>query len=302
MPFSQGSRSQLTYILEGTFNTTPSTPAMVKLPINAHTVALQKEGIESEEIRSDRQVAVFRHGNKSVSGTIDVEFRPLDFDSLLEGALFGDFDSDEVLRLGTTFKSFSFEDGALDINQYRVFTGCTVDTFSMTVEPNAIVLASFGIVGAGAATVSGSSIDATPTEPQSDTPFDSFSGTIKEGGSTIAVISSLEFSVENSVAPAFVVGSDTAPQMEYGRGSVAGTISAYFEDAVLLNKFINETESSLEFTLTGTTNYTFTFPRIKYSGGDIPLDNEQSRFVTLPFVALYQEGGGNGTTLKVTKT
>ena len=301
MAFAQGSRSQLTYILESVFNTTPGTPAMSLLPINTHTISLQKEGIESAEIRSDRQVNVFRHGNKSVAGSLEVEFRPIDYDELLEGALFGDFDSANELRLGTTFKSFSFEDGALDINQYRVFSGCAINSMSMSIQPNQIVTATFDVLGAGAATVSGTSIDATPTEVTSDTPFDSFSGTIQEGGSTIAIVSSLEFTVDNSLNLPFVVGSDTAPQMEFGRGRVTGTITAYFENATLLNKFINETESSLKFTLDGTTDYIFDFPRVKYNGGDIPLDNEQSRLVTLPFVALYEADNDFGTSFKITK-
>lgn len=301
MAFAQGSRSQLTYILEVTFDTTPGTPAMVRLPITSHDLSLKKEAIESDEIRPDRQVAVFRHGNKSVTGTIDVEFAPLNFDELIEGALFGDFDSSDELRLGTTFKSFSFEDGALDVDQYRVFTGCGINSMSMALAPNAMVTASFGVIGAGADAVSGSSIDAVPTEPQSDDPFDSFSGTIKEGGSSIATVTALDFSIENGLNPAFVIGTATAPQMEYGRGRVTGNMTVYFENSTLLNKFINETETSIQFTLSGSTSYTFDFPKVKYSGGDIPLDNEQSRFITMPFVGLYEADNDFGTALKITK-
>lgn len=303
MAFAQGSRSRLTYILESVFNTTPGSPAMVTLPINSHTMSLQKTAIESAEIRSDRQVNVSRHGQKSVTGDIEVEFRPLDYDELLEGALFGDFDSSNELRLGTTFKSFTFEDAALDIDEYRVFTGCAINTFSMSVQPNQMVTATFGIIGAGADAVASSSIDASPTAIQSDTPFDGGSGigSIKEGGSAIAIVSGLEFNIDNAVNPAYVVGSATAPQMEYGRGRVTGTLTAYFENETLLNKFINETESSLQFTLDGSTDYIFDFPRIKYSGGDIPLNSEQSRLITMPFIALYEEGNDFGTALKVTK-
>lgn len=304
MAFAQGSRSQLTYVAESTFNTTPGSPAMATLPINSHTLSLQKEVVTSGEIRSDRQVNVSRHGNKSVAGDITVEFRPDDYDELLEGALFGDFGSANELRLGTTFKSFSFEDGALDISQYRVFSGCAVNSMSMSLNPNAMVLATFGIVGAGAAPVSASSVDATPAAVLNETPFDSFSGSINEGGASIALVSSLDFTIENSLNPAFIIGSSTAPQLEYGRGVVTGTITAYFEDETLLNKFINETESSLDFTLASSVtgdSYTFDFPRIKYNGGDIPLDSEQSRLVTLPFEALYEADSGYGTTLMITK-
>lgn len=302
MAFAQGSRSQLTYIAESTFNTTPSTPSMVLLPINTHSISLQKEGIESGEIRSDRQVAVFRHGNQTVAGTIEAEFRPTDFDPFLEAALFGSFSS-SVLKLGTTFKSFTIEDGALDIAQYRPFTGCAVNSMSMNIEPNAIVTVSFDIIGAAAGTASGTSLDASPTAVTSDTPFDSFSGSINEGGSSIASITSIEFTVENSINPAFVIGSSTAPQLEYGRGRVTGTVNAYFEDVTLYNKFVNETESSLDFTLASSASgdsYTIDFPRVKYNGGDIPLDNEQSRIISIPFVALYDET--ETTSIVITKS
>ena len=302
MAFSQGSRSQLTLIVESTFGTTPGSPSMLTLPINTHSLDLQKAAVESGEIRSDRQVATFRHGNKSVAGNIEVEFRPSDYDALLEAALFGTFTTSEVLKLGTTFQSFSMEDGALDIDQYRLFTGLAVNTFEMKLRPNEMVMATFGMVGK-TMTISGSSADASPTAPVSDDPFDTFSGTISEGGSGIATITSLDLNISNSLEPAFVIGSDSTPQMEYGRGRVTGSVTAYFEDASLINKFINETESSLEFVLSSSVtgdSYTFELPKIKYSGASVPLNNEQSRLVTLPFIGLYNSS--DATSLLVTKS
>lgn len=302
MAFSQGARSQLTAVVESTFGTTPGTPTMLTLPINTHSLDLTKASVESNEIRSDRQIATFRHGNKSVAGNIEVEFRPSDYDDLLEAALFGAFDTSNVLKLGTTFKSFSMEDGALDINQYRLFTGLSVNTFEMKLSPNEMVMATFGMVGK-TMTISGSSADATPNAAISDEPFDAFSGSLSEGGSPIATITALNLSVENNLQPTFVIGSDSTPQMEYGRGRVTGSMMVYFENASLINKFINETESSLEFVLsssvTGET-YTFELPKVKYSGASVPLANEQSRLVTLPFIGLYNSS--DATSLLVTKS
>ena len=301
MAFAQGARSQLIYVVESTFGTTPGSPVMLTLPINSHSLNLEKAGLESAEIRSDRQVAVFRHGNKTVSGEIEVEFRADDYDDLLESALFGEFTTAGVLKLGTTFKSLSIEDGALDISQYRLFTGCAVNTFNMSLVPNEIVTAQFGMIGKGMA-ISSSSADSSPTAATNDDPFDSFSGSINEGGSSIATISALELSVENNIEPAFVIGSAETPQLEYGRGRVTGQVTAYFEDATLINKFLNETESSLDFTLSSTVtgdSYTFDIPKLKYSGSNVPLVDEQSRLVTLPFVGLYDSS--EATSLKVTK-
>lgn len=302
MSFAQGSRSQLTYITEVTFGTTPGTPQMIKLPINTHSLNLKKSIIESGEIRSDRQVAVSRHGNRSAAGDIVAEFRADDYDALLESALFGAFTTG-VLKLGITPKYFTFEDGALDINQYRPFRGMSVNTLDMTIEPDKIVMCTFGMIGKDQGTISGTSLDSTPTADTGNAPFDSFSGTITENGSPIAIVTSLKFKVENSLAPTFVIGSQSTPQLEYGRGKVSGELTAYYQDAVILNKFGNETVTDITFSLTdGLTGntYTFDFPKVKINGGDVPLESEQSRIITVPFQALYSSG--DGTTMSITKS
>lgn len=214
MAFGQGARSQLVYVVESTFGTTPGSPVMLTLPINSHSLNLEKAALESAEIRSDRQVSVFRHGNKTVSGNIEVELRADDFDDLLEAALFDNFDSSNVLKAGTTFQSLSIEDGALDIDQYRLFTGCAVNSMAINVVPNEIITATFGMVGKGMS-ISGSPADASPTAASGNDPFDSFSGTINEGGSAIANVSALTLNIENSIEPAFVIGNAETPQMEY---------------------------------------------------------------------------------------
>ena len=91
--------------------------------------------------------------------------------------------------------------------------------------------------------------------------------------------------------------------MQYGLATVEGTMTVYYEDAALINKFLNETESSLSVTVddpTGANGYTFYFPRIKYNGAATPLANPQSRFIELPFVALKDMSAGYS--LRLTRT
>ncbi len=299
MPFAQGSRSYIQYIPEVTAGTTPATPQMVQIPINSHSLGLKKATMESNEIRSDRQVGNVRHGNKRIDGEIDVEFRGNDYDPFLESALFGAFTTG-TLKLGTTQKFMTIEDGAVDINQYRVFTGCTVDKFTLDVKPNQIIGAKFGMVGYNMTTGT-TPLDSTPTAMSTNQPFDSFSGTITEGGSAIAIVTGLTLNVDNSVQPTYVIGSAVTPQMEYGRGRVTGEITCYFQDMAMINKFVNETLSSLVFSLTGSGDtYTFTVPKIKYTGADVPLQSEQSRLITMPFVGLYDTT--EATSLKIVKS
>ncbi|MGI9143586.1 MAG: phage tail tube protein [Fluviibacter sp.] len=302
MAFAQGSRSSLAYIAESTFGTTPSTPTLANLPINSHSLDLTKDRVEGNEIQADRMPRVDRHGNRQAGGSIEVDLRKGDFDALLESAFLSSF-STNVLKIGTTPKFFSMEDRAVDVNQYRLFKGMSVSTLSVSIAPNQMVTGTFEMVGKDMVQ-SGTSATASPiTAASSNAPFDSYSGVISDGGTGIAIVTSLEFSLSNSFAPTFIVGSSSTPQLEYGRAIVEGTMTVYYENATLINKFLNETESSIQVTVddpTGSSDYTFLFPRVKYNGASVPLANPQSRLITLPFVSLFDST--EGTNLKLTRS
>jgi len=303
MAFAQGSRSSLAYIAETSFGTTPSTPTFANLPINSHSLDLTKDRVEGNEIQADRMTRVDRHGNKQAGGSIEVDLRKGDYDELLESAFFNSY-ATNVLKVGTTPKFFTIEDAANDISQFRLFTGMAVSTASFSIAPNQMVTATFDMVGKGM-TQAGTtgSTGGTPTASTTNSPFDSYSGTITDGGSGISIVTSIDFSLSNSLAPTFVVGADNAQSLEFGSAVVEGTMTVYYEDETLINKFLNETESSITVSVddpTGSNAYTFEFPRVKYNGASVPLQNPQSRLITLPFVALYDTV--ENTNLKMTRT
>lgn len=294
MAIATGARSGITYIAESTFGTTPGTPAMIALRVTGSTIELGKEGFQSEELREDRQIGEFRHGMRSVTGDINFELAHGVFDDFLEAVLGGTWTSEapttpQTLKAGTTSRSFSIERRFTDIDQYQVFTGCAANTLSLSVSPNAIVTGSVGLLGRDM-TVSGTTLDSSPTAAPANAPLDSFSGTLNEDGSAIATVTGIELSIDNGISPAQVIGADTTPELVLGRSNVTGTMTAYFEDASLLDKFVNETESTLDFKLDdpdGTNHLKFTLPRIKYTGASIPVDGQDSITVSLPFQALY---------------
>ncbi|MCJ8335957.1 MAG: phage tail tube protein [Epibacterium sp.] len=301
--FSQGSRSSLSYIKETDFGVTPSTPTFAKLPYNSHSLELDKDRVEGNEIQSDRMPRVDRHGNKQAGGSIEFDLRKGDVDELLEGAFFNTFSTD-VLKVGTEPQYFTVEDHAESITQFRLFTGLSVSSMNVSIAPNQMVTTTFDMVGKGMTqNQTTGSTGGTPTAASPNQPFDSYSGTISEGGSAISIVSSIDFSITNSLAPTFVVGSDTASCLEYGRAVVEGTMTVYYEDETLINKFLNETESSIEVSVndpTGSNPYTFLFPRVKYNGASVPVQNPQSRLITMPFVALYDSV--EDTNVKLTRT
>ena len=302
MAFAQGSRSSLAYIAETAFGTTPATPTFANLPINSHSLDLTKDRVEGNEIQADRMPRVDRHGNKQATGSLEVDLRKGDFDELIESAFLNSYVTD-VLKVGTTPKYFSMEDAANDISQFRLFTGLSVSSMNVSIAPNQMVTGSFDMVGKGMTQAASSGSASPATASSTNSPFDSYSGTISDGGAGISIVTSIDFSLTNSFAPTFVIGSDSAQQLEFGRAVVEGTMTVYYEDETLINKFLNETESSISVTVndpTGASAYTFDFPRVKYNGASVPLQNPQSRLITLPFVALYDTT--ENTNLKLTRT
>lgn len=292
MPFAQGSRSALAYQAETTFGVAPVSPNLTYLPIKTHSLTLTKERLQGADITPDRMSRIDRHGNRQAAGSIEVDLRRTDYDPFLESAFLNTF-STNVLKVGTTPRFFHIEDRAEDISQFRLFRGMTVSTASFSIAPNQMIQTTFEMVGRDMAQ-SGTSFDASANAYSTNQPFDSYGGAIYEGGvlvgNLIGSVTSLQFSITNSFAPTFVVGSSVTPQLEYGMATVEGTMTVYYDDATLINKFLNETESVLQVSVAapgGATPYTFLFPRVKYNGANVPLANPQSRLIELPFVALF---------------
>ena len=306
MPFSQGSRAGLSYVAETVFGTTPVTPSLIQLPYTTHTLNLTKERVTGNDIQPDRMVRVDRHGNRSVAGDIVADLRKGDYDPLLESAFFNTF-ATNVLKVGTTPKFFSIEDAATDISQFRLFTGMAVSSLAVSIRPNQMVTGTFSMVGKDM-TISGTSVDAVKTASSVNQPFDSYSGALSIGTAggaltAAAIVTGIDFTINNALAPTFVVGSSATPQLEYGMATVEGTITAYFEDATLINRFINETATGLQVVVddpTGISDYTWLFPRVKINGADVPVDNPASRIITMPFVALFDTV--EATNIKLTRS
>ena len=301
MAFAQGSRSRLAFGVESAFGSAAS--SYTNLPFNTHSLNLSKERVAGNEIQPDRMPRVDRHGNRSVAGDITVDLRDTAYDDFLESAMLSTF-STGVIKVGTTPKFLTLEDYAGDIDQARLFTGCAASTMNVSMAPNQMVSATFGMVGKD---MTISATEKTVAAAGVGEPFDAYSGSLLVadvdgigGASALSIVTSVDFTVTNSFAPTFVVGNDSAPQLEFGRAEVEGTITAYFEDATLINRFLNETESAIEVSVAdpSANTMTFLFPRVKFNAADIPVDGPTSRVVTLPFVALYDDT--ELTNLKIT--
>lgn len=292
MPCAQGSRSSLSYIVESTRGTTPA-GSFQNLPYTTHSLNLTKELIEGNDIQSHAQQTVSRHGNRQVGGEIVASLRDGSYDDLLESAFMGTWTSD-VLKLGTTPKYFSFEDYASDIDQVRLFKGCTVSSLAISIAPNQMINTTFNILGSD---MELTQTEATQIASTNLTPFDSYSGTLDIGDSggaltTVGYVTSLDFTIDNVTSPTFTIGSPTSTCYNFSTKTVSGSMTCIYQDAALLNRFIDEVESAFSVSVndpSGTNEYEFFFPRVKLNTADVPVAGGELRSIEISFTALWDE-------------
>jgi hypothetical protein len=290
MAIANGAQHTIHFVSEATYGTTPAAPAFKPFPHTGTNLAMTKDGLESEKLRGDRQVEDFRHGNQSISGDVTSEFEYGDLDDILQAVLCGTWAAD-VLKAGVTRRSFTLERKFADLAtpEFHRYTGCEFNTFAMSVSPNAIVTATFGVIGKGLTLATTAIASSTYASPSAVQPFDSFTGSITEGGSPIAVVTSIEFTLENGLEPLFAVGSKTTNRPSIGKSRLTGTMTTYFESKTLYEKFINETSSSIVLTLVDLAgnDYEFDFPNVKYNSGQPDVSGEGAVTISMDFIALY---------------
>lgn len=288
---ADGSRHSMRMVAESSYGVTPSNPVFDIIRHTGTTLGLSKEALQSEELRDDRQISDFRHGARQVGGDISIELSYGSFDEILEALLGGAWTTD-VLKAGTTRRSFTLERFFGDIlsanKPYHRFTGVEFNTLQLQINANAMVTGTIGVVGKDMTTDTVIVTGATYNPATTTSPLDSFTGTLNENGAPIAVITEIQLNLDNGLDPRFVVGSKTTLRPSIGRSNVSGTITAYFENSLLLDKFINETESSILFNLPdgAGNNLKFTLPRIKYNGGQPDVQGEGPITLSMPFQAL----------------
>ena len=182
----------------------------------------------------------------------------------------------------------NFSDLDSGATPYHLFTGVELTKFDLKVAPGAIIEASYAVVGKGL-TLSGSAPSgATYPAANTNSPMDAFGGTLEIDDVANALITEITLTLENGIEPRFVVGSAETIRPSIGRSNLTGQVTAYFEDSDMVNRFLDETETKLEFTLgDGTNEYKVELPRIKFTGGQPDVKGTGPITLAMPFQALY---------------
>jgi hypothetical protein len=300
MAQADGSRQSLAYVKEVTFGVTPATPAFKPLRHNSNTLSLSRAAFQSQELRADREIADFRLGTRAGEGNVVGELSMTTYDDLLEAALCGTWNAN-VLKAGVLRSSFTMERYFEDVVQYQRFKGVQIDTLQVGFNTGSIVPITFGLWAQDQDAWDDEEIaDATYTAPTTTSPMDALTGEVLEGGVAIGVVTEATLNLANNLNPRYVIGSDKSLAPSIGRRNVTGSITAFFENATLLNKFLLEQTSSLRLDAkAGVQVYQFLIPKLKYTGGDLPVAGEGPISVTMPFQGLLDPV--LGTSLQITR-
>ena len=300
MSQSSGSNAYVAFIKETAYATTPATPALAGLSVNSFNVNLTKNNTKDNSIQVDGQARFITFGNQSVAGDID-DAVTTEHEPLLESALRSSFSSN-TLKLGNAQSSFTFEQGFPSTNIYRVYTGVDVDKMTVTVPTDGDATIKYNVIGkamtVGSATIDG---NGSITPPAVVKAMRHNGGTVKEGGAAVAFITNITLNYDNSLTQDFVLGSNTIHSVTAGPRKVNGSFTALFESSAILNKFINGTSTSFQFSISdGTNSYDFDMPNVNYTAATLNVQNGATIPVQVTFDANYDVT--SATTLTITKS
>ncbi|MGT2429245.1 phage tail tube protein [Cupriavidus basilensis] len=394
MAIAKGLFKQLRYKLQTGQGVAAGTTGGQILRRVTSDISLNKDTYQSNEIRSDQQIADYRHGVRRVAGTINGEISPGTYADIFAAILRRDFaavsaitgasitvalgsllgtiqtytvtraagsyltdgiKAGDVVRLtagafnaanlnknllvlsltalaltviplngvalvaegpiatatvsvpgkktfvptaGHTDKYLTFEHWFSDIGQSERFTDCKLAQMDINLPATGMATLAAQIQGLDMVTATAAYFTAPATETTSGV-VAAVNGVLLAAGAPVGLVTGMSASINANLTGDPVVGQNTLPDLFPGRVVVTGQMTAYFQDAVLRDAFLNEAEIGLSAALTtsGAAAADFlaiTLSRVKL-GGAAKDDGEKGLIMTLPYQALLNVNGGAGT-------
>ena len=195
---------------------------------------------------------------------------------------------------GHTDDSYTVEEWYSDIAQSETFTGCKVGSAAFQLPSTGLVTCDFSFMGKNLERTDTTQYFTSPTAVNTEGIFAAVSGAVVVNGTPVALITSMDFTIERAMEPATVVGSNFAAEVFTGRIGVTGNMSVYFQNGTFRDYFADESEISIVMALsTGSEKnaevMTFVLPRVKL-GSATKADAELGLVQDQSFTALLAEG------------
>lgn len=297
MAQARGYMGQLMLDFETAFGTNPVTAAGKIMPFNSLELVGSQNLIDPATITGTRNPVEPGKGNLSVSGSLTVPMGLKDIGWWLKGMFgapttTGTTNYTHKYKVGNTQPSLVVQKGFTDLGKYMLYNGVKIGTFKLGFGGDAELTASMDLIGA-TETIGTSTYDAAATSVQLQR-LNNFQASIKEGGVSVANILSGEIDLDFGLdSTQYVIGKNgTLGDIPEGIIKVSGNIKALFTDTTLLEKGINNTESSLEvaFTIDANNSLTFAIPELIYERKTPPISGPSGVVVELNWKGYYTDG------------
>lgn len=178
------------------------------------------------------------------------------------------------LRNGTTAKSYLFEKEFAGVSTtFQSYAGMRVGSMNMSIQSKSILSGSFTFMGKSQATAS--TTLASVTVAATTNPVMNASGNVGriwEGSDAVTGVSfkTITLDLNNNPREQDATGTDALVGVGTGRAEITGSLTAYFENNNLINKFVAGTATSLRFQVTDSdgNSYIFTIPSVRFTDAD----------------------------------
>lgn len=211
------------------------------------------------------------------------------------------------LSHGTTQTSYTIEKNMTDVGVFEAFTGMTPSKMSIALASGSLSTITFSFMGKQAAMTTSTALPGTPVASYN---FEIQSGVtgsscqVWEGGAplTSTFVKSVSLDYDNALR-----GQDALCSLGYvgmGSGTIAltGSMSIYFADKTIFDKFVANTNTSLIFsTMDGSGNgYVFSMPVVNISSYQVTAGGKDADLMAeVQFTALRDAANADATLQKV---
>ena len=215
-----------------------------------------------------------------------------------------------VPKTAHTSDSFTVEEWYSDIQQSEVHSGVKIGSWSVTVPASGLVTTDFSAMGQGLKKTGTAQYFTSPAPLTTTGVVAAVNGAvIINGSATNACVTDFNFSVERAQEASQCIGSNIAQTIFDGTIRVTGSMSVYFEDGYLRDKFEKEETVSFVLALSSGSQkdadvMTFVLPKAKLSSFS-KSDAELGIMASCDFTAVLNDvttGGLIDSTIMVTDT
>lgn len=198
------------------------------------------------------------------------------------------------LTHGITQSSFSIERASLDINQFMTYTGMTPSKMTVNVASASLSTISFDFMGKSVNRAATTNMPGTQVASKNYGVHSGVSGlscALWEGGAPITgtFVKSISLSYDNALRSQEAICTLGAVAIGSGTINLTGSMSVFFADGTLFDKFKNNTNSSIIFSSLDESGngYVFTLPVVSTTTWKVAAGSkDQDMVIDLQFTAL----------------